>query len=74
MALSKKLETGTIIRTWNYEQGSTTGQTVAAKDEKTNDYDALVHIESVKDGNKLINRIVIKKADAKRLGWVIVEE
>ena len=24
MALNKKLETGTIIRTWNYEQGSTT--------------------------------------------------
>lgn len=74
MALSKRLETGTIIRTWNYEQGFTTGQTVAAKDKTTNDYDALVHVESVKDGNKLINRIVIKKADAKRLGWVIVEE
>ena len=74
MALSKRLETGTIIRTWNYEQGSTTGQTVAAKDKTTNDYDALVHVESVKDGNKLINRIVIKTVDAKRLGWVIVEE
>lgn len=74
MALSKRLETGTIIRTWNYEQGSTTGQTVAAKNKMTNDYDALIHIESVKDGNKLINRIVIKVADAKRLGWVIVEE
>ncbi len=73
--LQKKLKTGTIIKAWNYEEGTTTGQTVAAKNGSTGGFEPLIHAESVKCSEGIVNRLIIKKSVAKRLGWdVIVDE
>ena len=74
MSLQKRLKTGTVIKAWNYDEVTTTGQTVAAKNGSTGDFEALIHAESVKCSEGIINRLVIKKSVAKRLGWIVVEE
>ena len=74
MALSKKLATGTVIRSWIYDDEATTGQTVAIKNGSTGDYDPAIHIESVKCAQGDKNRIVIKRSVLEKLGFLIVEE
>lgn len=74
MALSKKLATGTVIKTWNYDEITTTGQTIAAKNGSTGDFEALIHVESAKCSEGIINRLVIRKTAAEKLGWTVVEE
>jgi hypothetical protein len=74
MALSKKLETGTVIKAWNYDEGNTVGMSVAAKNGNTGVLDALLHIESVKCAEGVVNRLVIKRETAEKLGWTIIEE
>lgn len=73
MALSKKLETGTCLRTWNYDDGVTSGQTIGIKNEY-GDYKPIAHIESVRCAEGLVNRVVIKKSFLKEKGFVIIEE
>ncbi len=74
MLLQKKLKTGTVIKAWNYDEGNTAGQTVAAKNGSTGDFEALVHVESVECSEGIVNRLVIKKNAAEKLGWTVVEE
>ena len=74
MALSKKLSTGTVIKAWNYDKMTTVGQTIGVKNGSTGDFEALVHVESVKCSEGVVNRLVIKKTTAEKLGWIIVEE
>lgn len=75
MALGKTLETGSIIRTWNYDTDTMAGQTIGVKNNATGIYDPLVHVESVQDKEGgTVNRIVIKKERATALGWQIIEE
>ena len=74
MVLQKKLKTGTVIKAWNYDEVTTTGQTVAAKNGFTGDFESLIYAESVKCSDGIINRLVIKRSVAQRLGWIVVEE
>jgi len=74
MALNKKLETGTVIKAWNYDGVTTTGMSVAAKNGNTGGFDALLHVESVKCAEGVVNRLVIKRATVEKLGWTITEE
>lgn len=74
MSLSKKLKTGTIVRTWNFEEGNTVGQTVAIKNQVTGEHDAIIHIESVDCADGVKDRIVIKKEAIKKAGIIIIEE
>ncbi len=74
MSLQKRLRTGAVIKTWNYDEVTTTGQTVAVKNGSTGDYEALVHVEGVKCAEGIVNRLVIKKTTAEKLGWIVVEE
>ncbi len=74
MALSKKLATGTVVKAWNYDEVTTTGMTIAEKNGSTGNFDALIHVESVKCAEGIINRLVIKRDAANKLGWTIVEE
>ena len=73
MTLSKKLETDSIIKTWNYNEGNTIGQTVGVKN-TNGDYDSILHIESVKCSEGVKNRVVIKRSVLEKLDWIIVEE
>ena len=77
MALGKKLDTGTCIRAWNFDEGATTGQTIAVKN-KNGEYKSVLHIESVKcmeNGKPVIrNRLVIKKDVLKNNDFIIIEE
>ena len=72
--LKRFFRTGTVIKAWNYDEVTTTGQTIAVKNGSTGDYEALVHVEGVKCAEGIVNRIVIKKTTAKKLGWIVVEE
>lgn len=74
MALSKKLKTGTTIRTWNFDEGNTCGQTIAVKNGSTGNYDPLFHIESVKCAEGIKNRIVFKRSLAEKEGFIIIRE
>ena len=77
MAIAKKLESGTCIKTWNFEDDTFMGQTVAIKDDEMC-YTPIVHVESVKcmedDKPVVKNRIVIKKSILERYDFDIVEE
>ncbi len=74
MALSKKLKTGTIIRTWNFDEVTTSGQTISVKNKASGNYNPLIHIESVKCAEGIKDRIVIKKSVAEEFGFVVIEE
>ena len=74
MALSKKLETGTIIRTWNFDEVTTSGQTISVKNKSSGGYNPLIHIESVKCAEGIKDRIVIKKSVIKEFGFIVIEE
>lgn len=74
MTLKKKLDTGTVIAAYNHEEGNTVGQTISAKNGSTGCYEPLVHIESVKCAEGTMNRLVIKRSTAEKLGWLIIEE
>ncbi|ADL36160.1 hypothetical protein bpr_II223 (plasmid) [Butyrivibrio proteoclasticus B316] len=73
MALSKKLATGTCIRAWNYDLGNCIGQAIAVKNNNA-DYPAMVSVESVKCAQGTINRVVIKKSELEKMGFIVVEE
>ena len=68
------LKTGTVIKAWNYDEGTTSGMSVAAKNTAGGNDNVLLHIESVECAEGIVNRIVFKKDEAKKLGWTIIEE
>lgn len=71
--INKKLETGTCLRAWNYETGATVGQTIGIKN-SNGDYEAVIHVESVRCDDEIKDRIVIKKSSLEKLGFIIIEE
>lgn len=73
MALAKTLDTGSKIRTWNYDDSNTKGQTVSIKN-SNGDYEPIIHIESVKCSEGIVDRVVIKKSVLEKAGWLIVED
>ncbi len=66
--LNKKLETGTIVKAWTYEEGNTVGITVGSNKETSGDPIPLLHIESVRCAEGTVNRIVIKNDTIKKTG------
>ena len=76
MALGKKLDTGTVLMSWNYEtrDGSSMGQEISVRDKNTGGYQVLIDIGSRKTEKGVENRLVIKKSLAEKLGWVVIEE
>jgi len=71
--LNKKLKTGTILRSWNYEDENYTGQALAVKT-KNGTYPALIHVESIKCEDGVINQVIFKKSEFEKLGFTIIEE
>ena len=75
--LHKKLETGTCVCTWNYEDDNCMGQTVAVKNDNGK-YEPIIHVESV--GNKGFegvdahNVVYINKDKISEAGFLIVED
>ncbi len=71
--LNKKLKTGTCLRAWNYEEANFAGQAIGVKN-SNGDYKSVVNIESANCLEGTVNRIVIKKTELEKMGFVIVEE
>ena len=72
--LSQELNTGIKITTWNYSSMITTGQTMGFEN-KYGQCVPLVSVESVNFGSDgFKNRIVIKKENLEKYGFVIVED
>ena len=74
MVIHQKLATGTTISAWDYDGMTAKGQTIAARNDATKEYHPLIRVESVEGADGPRNRIVIKKSEAEKLGWTIVEE
>jgi len=72
--LIKKLPTGTVLNSWNYDTGNREGQAVAVKNGYTGGYDILLEIESVLFSEGKKNRIILKKSIAEKHGFLIVED
>lgn len=74
MELSKRLNSGAAIRTWNFgnNEDNVMGQTVGVKN-ANGDYEPILHIESMKCEEGVKNRVVIKKNVLEKLDWTIVE-
>ncbi len=74
MALNKKLATDVVLRTWNYEEGNKAGQTIAAYNGETGEYDPLVHVESITCLEGTTQQITINRKNAEKHRLLIVEE
>lgn len=72
--LNKKLETGTIVKAWPYEEGNTVGITVGSEKKTLDGPAALLHVESVRCAEGTVNRIVIKNDTIKKQGWLVLED
>ncbi len=72
--LNKKLETGTIVKVWPYEEGNVVGITVGSKKKASDEPVPLLHIESARFARGAVNRIVIETDTVKQQGWLVLED
>lgn len=70
--LKKKLKTGSVVETWNYDTGIYTGMSIGAYDKMACNSKAIVSVESVDSADGIVNRIVINKKKAEKCGFRIV--
>ena len=69
--LHKKLETGTIVGAWNYDEGNTQGEAIGVKN-KNGNLKSIFNIESVRCLEGVVNRVVLKKAELEALGFIVL--
>ena len=71
--IAKKLITGATIRAMNFDMSNTQGQTLTIRDSNGDDV-PVIHVEAVNCAEGIVNRIVFKKSEAARLGFLVIEE
>ncbi len=69
----KRLATGKVVGAWSYESPNYAGITVGVKN-SNGDLQPVIHAESVRCADGLVDRVVIHKSELKKLGFLIVEE
>lgn len=69
--IGKKLQTGTLIRTWNFDESNCQGQTIAVKN-NNGDYQPVIHVESVNCAQGTIDRVEFKKEELENLGFTVI--
>ncbi len=69
----KRLATGKVVGAWSYESPNYAGITVGVKN-SNGDLQPVIHAESVRCADGLVDRVVILKAELRKLGFVIVED
>lgn len=67
----KKLRTGTMLRTFNFDESNANGQMVTIRN-NNGDYQNVVCIESVNCAQGTIDRIQIKKSVLESLGFTVI--
>lgn len=50
------------------------GMAIGVRDGNIGAFNALIHVESVKCVDGPANRVVIKKEELAKLGWIVIEE
>lgn len=71
--ITKKLETGTRIKTKNYDTGNCAGQAVMVRN-RNGDYPSVFEIESVKCADGIVDRAIVKKEKLEALGFLVLTD
>ena len=67
----KKLMTGTLLKTWNFDESNCNGQTIAVKN-SNGDYQPVIHVEARNCAEGTVDRVEIKKDKLEALGFTVI--